>query len=56
MSAPRTSPNLFYRRRLPNDHCPIVAGRRLIPLDLVPVIEAKLRDRGLNATRQGGVV
>jgi hypothetical protein len=48
--------NLYYRRILPDDHCPVVAGRRLIPLDMVPAIEAKLRERGRFADHAGEVV
>ena len=44
---PRDITDLFYKRLLPDDRCPVLGGRRLIPHDLVPVIEAKLRERGL---------
>jgi hypothetical protein len=44
---PRILSDLIYQRLLPIDRCPIVGGRRLIPPDLVPAIEAKLRERGV---------
>jgi hypothetical protein len=45
--APRILSDLFYARKLDDRHCPIVAGRRLIPADYLPVIEAVLRKAGL---------
>ncbi len=48
--------NLYYRRLLPGVDCPIVGGRRLIPLDQLPAIEAKLRERGRFAIGAGEVV
>ena len=39
--------NLFYKRILDEDRCPVLGGRRLIPVDYVPVIERVLRERGL---------
>jgi len=44
---PRDISNLFYRRRLRDDLCPIVAGRRLIPQEYVEIIAAALRRAGL---------
>jgi hypothetical protein len=35
---------LFYRRRLRDDLCPIVGGRRLIPHDYVPEILRALEE------------
>jgi hypothetical protein len=49
---PRILSDLIYQRLLPVNRCPIVGGRRLIPLDLLPAIEAKLRERG-NIGRAG---
>jgi hypothetical protein len=40
---PREISDLFYRRDLRDDLCPIIAGRRLIPESYVPQIEAALR-------------
>lgn len=42
-SMPRDISDLFYRRELRDDLCPIVGGRRLIPESYVPEIEAALR-------------
>jgi hypothetical protein len=54
-SRPRDISDLFYRRDLPDDSCPIVGGRRLIPPEFVPVIVAALRERGcLPPPRDGG--
>ena len=38
---------LFYERLLRDDLCPVVAGRRLIPPDMVPVIGWALRRKGV---------
>ncbi len=38
---------LFYERRLSEERCPIVAGRRIIPADYVRVIAMELRRKGL---------
>jgi hypothetical protein len=43
---PRDVSDLFYRRRLRDDACPIVGGRRLIPADYVAIIEMALRRAG----------
>lgn len=43
---PRDISDLFYRRRLRDDLCPIVAGRRLIPEDYVEIIAVQLRRAG----------
>jgi hypothetical protein len=43
---PRDVTDLFYSRILQEDRCPILAGRRLIPVDLIPAIESKLRENG----------
>jgi hypothetical protein len=43
---PKDISDLFYQRRLDDERCPIVGGRRLIPVDYVPVIEATLRELG----------
>ncbi len=39
---PRDISDLFYQRRLSDEVCPVVGGRRLIPLDYLPVIQAAL--------------
>jgi hypothetical protein len=41
--------NLFYRRVLSDQSCPVVDGRRLIPADYIGEIERVLRERGLLA-------
>ena len=38
---------LFYERRLRDDLCPIVGGRRIIPQDYVEVIAIELRRKGV---------
>ena len=43
---PRDISDLFYRRQLRDDLCPIVAGRRLIPEDYLEVIASVLRRTG----------
>ena len=49
---PRDISDLFYRRRLRDDLCPIVAGRRLIPEDYLEVIASALRQSGHPVTWQ----
>jgi hypothetical protein len=43
---PKDISDLLYRRRLDDARCPIVGGRRLIPLDYLPEVERVLRDAG----------
>jgi hypothetical protein len=43
---PKDISDLFYQRKLDDQQCPIIGGRRLIPMDYVPVIEATLRRLG----------
>ena len=43
---PRDISDLFYRRELRDDLCPIVGGRRLIPEDYLTLIGAALRRHG----------
>ncbi len=38
---------LFYQGEFRDDLCPVVAGRRVIPENYLPMIEAALRRRGL---------
>ena len=49
---PRDISDLFYRRELNDDLCSIVAGRRLIPEDYLPVISETLNGRGNAKARQ----
>jgi hypothetical protein len=44
--SPRRISWMFYDRSLSDATCPVVNGRRRIPADYVPVIEAMLRSRG----------
>jgi hypothetical protein len=48
---PREISDLFYQRRLSDERCPVVGGRRLIPPDYVPTIASALQARG--STGQG---
>jgi len=50
---PRDISDLFYRRRLRDDLCPIVGGHRLIPEDCLEVIEAALLRSGRPVTAGG---
>lgn len=43
---PKDISDLFYKRQLRDDLCPIVGGRRLIALDYLPIIAAALRRAG----------
>jgi hypothetical protein len=43
---------LFYERKLRDDLCPVVAGRRLIPPSYVDVIAAALRRKGIAIARR----
>jgi hypothetical protein len=43
---PRLISDLFYQRHLDDARCPVVGGRRLIPQDYLPSIEAALRHAG----------
>ncbi len=54
---PRDISDLFYRRMLRDDLCPIVAGRRLIPEDYLDRIAQVLRHerRPVGAGARNGV-
>jgi hypothetical protein len=43
---PRDISDLFYRRELRDDLCPIVAGRRLIPASYLSVVRLALQRHG----------
>lgn len=43
---PRDISELFYRRLLRDDLCPILAGRRLIPEEYLDIIEMVLKREG----------
>lgn len=43
---PRHISDLFYTRKLSDEACPIIEGRRLIPAEYVAEIERALRESG----------
>jgi hypothetical protein len=43
---PRAISDMFYARRLDDARCPVISGRRLVPVDYLPAIEKALRDSG----------
>jgi len=45
-ASPKDISDLFYHRRLRDDLCPIVAGRRIIPADYIDVIRSVLQRHG----------
>lgn len=45
---------LFYERRLRDDLCPIVAGRRLIAPEYVDIIAMELRRNGIAVVEAAG--
>ncbi len=51
--APRQVSELFYTRRVSPKRAPVVAGRRLIPVELVSVIAMELRRKGVRVRRVG---
>lgn len=53
---PKTITDLCYRRIIPDDACPIIAGRRLVPKDYLPELTTLLRDRGLLVQQSSIVV
>jgi hypothetical protein len=46
---PREISDAFYQGKLDDQRCPLIDGRRMIPLDYLPIIEQVLRRRGLPA-------
>jgi hypothetical protein len=44
---PRDISDLFYQRRLSDETCPVVGGRRLIPEHYLPTIAKAVRGRGV---------
>ena len=50
---PRDISDLFYRRELRDDLCPIIAGRRLIPESYIGEIEAALRRHQRRMAKEG---
>lgn len=45
--SPRRITDLYYSGRVRSDRCPVIAGRRLIPPDMVEVIAMALRRLGV---------
>ncbi len=45
--SPQVISNLFYKRLLDDDRCPVVGRFRVIPEEYLPSIEHVLRGRGL---------
>lgn len=43
---PRDISDLFYKRALRDDLCPVSGGRRMIPIDYIEVIRAALKRAG----------
>jgi hypothetical protein len=43
---PRDISDLFYQRKLDDQRCPIIGGRRLVPEDYLEAIEQSLRILG----------
>jgi hypothetical protein len=43
---PKDISDLFYQRRLDDQRCPIVAGRRLIPDDYISIVKKALEQLG----------
>ena len=48
---PRDVSDLFYQRRLSDELCPVVGGRRLIPESYLPDIALVLREARVAAVR-----
>jgi hypothetical protein len=51
---PRDITDLFYRRELRDDLCPIVGGRRMIPESYLELIAMALRRKRLPVSQNGG--
>jgi hypothetical protein len=53
-AVPKDISALFYARRLRDDLCPVLSGRRMIPEDYLDIIRMELRRAGkLPATSSG---
>jgi hypothetical protein len=48
---PRDISDALYHRVIPDEACPLIGGRRLIPTDVLPRVRAVLEER---ATRRRG--
>jgi hypothetical protein len=51
--SPKQLTDLFYRRLLDVNRCPIVGDRRMIPADYLPQIIEVLRSRGVVCASKG---
>jgi hypothetical protein len=49
---PKDISDLFYRRQLRDDLCPIVAGRRLIPAEYLTIVRMVLKRHGRPLARE----
>jgi hypothetical protein len=49
---PRDISDLFYKRALRDDLCPIVGGRRMIPTDSLEMIRMALKRNGRPVARE----
>jgi hypothetical protein len=49
---PRDISDLFYARKLDDSRCPIIAGRRVIPLEYVPEVRRVLVEAGKLAAQE----
>ena len=52
---PRRISDLFYARKLDDRICPIVDGRRAIPIEYLPTVETVLREGTCPNVRNGGL-
>ena len=50
---PKDISDLFYQRKLDDQRCPVVGGRRLIPEDYLSIIENTLRELNRLEGRDG---
>ncbi|MSR58422.1 MAG: hypothetical protein EXS05_12345 [Planctomycetaceae bacterium] len=49
---PRSISDLFYRRKLSDTVCPVVEGRRMIPLEYLPTVERVMQEVGVLKTAE----
>jgi hypothetical protein len=50
---PRDISDLFYQRRLSDEICPVVGGRRLIPEHYLPTIAKAVQGRQVHTASEG---
>jgi hypothetical protein len=51
-AVPRDISDLFYKRELRDDLCPVLGGRRMIPIEYLDMIEMALRRAGKPVKRK----